>query len=110
MENPAIATTSWQPERPLPRGVVLNWQVTARTRGTSAHAPTPPAPEARLEVVPEPDTAEIGAARQANPADHLRLAGLLVKAGALDEAEVKLSQVDAKTAEPFREQLKKLRG
>jgi hypothetical protein len=108
-ESPAIAGTEWQPERALPRGVVLNWQVTAHAGGKTVHAPMPPAPEARIEVAPEADAAAIGAARRANPADHLRIASLYVKAGALDEAEAELNQVDASTAAPFREQLRKMR-
>ena len=110
MESPAISATAWQPERPLPRGTVLNWQVTAQADGKTVHAPMPPAPEARLEVAAETDAAEIEAARRANPADHLRIASLLAKAGALDEAEAELKQADAKTAGPYREQLKRIRG
>jgi hypothetical protein len=110
VESPAIRGTVWQPERPLPRGVVLNWQVTGNAGGKAVHAPMPPAPEARLEVVPEHNAAEIEAARRTNPGDHLGIASLLVKAGALDEAEAELEQVDAKTGEPYREQLRSIRG
>jgi hypothetical protein len=110
MESPAVTATAWQPDQPLPRGVVLNWQVTAQAGGKTVHAPMPPAPEARLEIVPQRDEAEIAEARQANAGDHLWIASLLAKAGALDEAEAELNQAEAKTAEPYREQLKKIRG
>lgn len=109
VESPATTATAWQPDRPLPRGVVLNWQVTARLAGKTVHAPMPPAPEARLEVASERDATEIEAARRANPADHLRIASLLAKTGALDEAEAELGQADAKTSEPYREQLRRIR-
>jgi hypothetical protein len=109
-ESPATPATAWQPEQPLPRGIVLNWQVTAHADGKSIHAPMPPAPEARLEVVTDSAAAEIETTRRVNPAAHLQIASLLAKAGALDEAEAELSQADAKTAEPYREQLKTIRG
>lgn len=108
-ESPEVTGAAWQPDRPLPRGVVLNWQVTAESGSKRVHAPMPPAPEARLEVVPAVEAAAIEAARTANPADHLRIAALLAKAGALDEAEAELAQVDAKTAAPYREQLREMR-
>jgi hypothetical protein len=109
-EGPATSATAWQPEQPLPRGVVLNWQVTARIGGRTVHAPTPPAPEARLQVVSERNAAEIEAARRTDPGNHLGIASLLVKAGALDEAAAELNQVDAKTAAPYRDQLRSIRG
>ena len=109
-ESPALETTAWQPDRPLPRGVVLNWQVTARSGGATVHAPLPPAPEARLEVLPAADAGAIEATRRARPGDHLGLAALLVKAGALDDAAAQLDQADPQAAEPYRQQLRKLRA
>lgn len=109
LASPPVRGTEWQPDRPLPRGVVLDWQVTAHSGGTTVHAPTPPAPEARLEIVSAPDAEAIEAARRDYPGDHLRIAALCVKAGALDDAEAELNALDAKTAEPYRETLRKMR-
>jgi hypothetical protein len=110
VQSPPVTATEWQPAQPLPRGVVLNWQVTARAGGRTVHAPLPPAPEARLEVVLLADAGAIEAARRATPNDHLKLAALYSRAGALDEAAAELDRVDPQTAAPYREQLRKMRG
>lgn len=107
-ESPAVAGTEWQPEVSLPRGKVLNWQVTATIGGRAVRAPQPPAPEARFEVVGADTAAAIETARREHPANHLLLAALLAKAGAVDEASKELdalSASDPATAAALRESL-----
>jgi hypothetical protein len=93
----------------LPRGRVLNWQVTATVNGSAVRAPQPPAPEARFEVVPADTAAAIDGARAEHPGNHLLLAVLLAKAGALDEVSTELdalSVADAATAAALRDSLR----
>jgi hypothetical protein len=108
-ESPALTAVEWQPQAALPRGRILNWQVTATVNGSPVRAPQPPAPEARFEVVASETAAAIDAARREHPGNHLLLAVLLAKAGAVDEAMTELdalSATDAGTAAALRESLK----
>lgn len=91
-KSPAVNATEWQPGRPLPRGRIYNWQTSATVGRKTINAPVPPAPEARFQVVPEDVAAQIESARREHPANHLLLAVLCSKAGALDDAA---SELDA---------------
>jgi hypothetical protein len=105
-ESPAVTATEWQPENPLPRTRVLNWQVTATGGGRTVRAPQPPAPEARFEIVSAASAAEIETARRDHPANHLLLAVLLSRAGAVDEAAHELdalAQTDPALADTLRQ-------
>jgi hypothetical protein len=111
-ESPALTSAEWQPETALPREKVLNWQVTATIDGRAVRAPQPPAPEARFEVVSADTAAAIDAARREHPANHLLVAVLLAKAGALDEASQELDAValvDGATASALKDDLAKQR-
>jgi len=92
-ESSALATAEWQPETALPRGAVLYWQVTATVAGHSLHAPQPPVSEARFEILPEETVAQIDSARRDHPGNHMLLAVLLARAGALDDAAKELDAV-----------------
>jgi hypothetical protein len=107
--SPAVTGLEWQPAQALPRGRVFNWQVTAQVGAESVHAPVPPAPEARFAIVPAETAAEIDAARRDHPTNHLLLAAMYAKAGALDDAERELAAVDPATAKPYLESLKRMR-
>ncbi len=107
--SPAVTGTEWQPEQPLPRGRVLNWQVSAQVGGETVHSPAPPAPEARFSVMPADMAAEIEAARRDHPANHLLLAAMYAKAGDVEEARRELDAMDPAVAAPYRESLKQMR-
>jgi hypothetical protein len=109
VESPAQPNTDWRPDKPLPRGRILNWQVTAKARGANIHAPTPPAPEARFEIVPQDVADHIAATRRDHPGNPLLLAALLAKVGALDDAEMELKGMESSVAQPYRESLVKIR-
>jgi hypothetical protein len=98
-ESPAIAATQWSPEQPLERGRIYAWQVTAHSGGQTLRAPVPPAPEARFEVAAAAAALEVEQARRDHPGNHLLLAVLLAKAGALDEARTELDALAAR--DPF---------
>jgi len=109
MESPSVTATQWQPEQPLARGGIYNWQVTATVGGKTVHAPTPPAPEARFAVVAQETADQIQAARRDHPSNHALLAALYAKAGDLDDAARELDQLastDAATAAALRQSLK----
>jgi hypothetical protein len=89
-ESPLVSSAEWQPVDQLPRGRVLLWQVTASAGGETVHAPVPPAPEARFQVLGSEESAQLEVARRAHPANHLLLAVLLAKAGVVEEAQREL--------------------
>jgi hypothetical protein len=112
IESPAIAATEWQPSTPLPRGRVYIWQVTATVGGEAVRAPVPPAPEARFQVAAPEVAASIDEARTAHPGNHLLLAVLLARNGAVDDAAKELDELaatDPATAESLRESLAEIR-
>lgn len=108
-ESPALTATQWQPEQPLERGRIYNWQVNATVGGKTVHAPTPPAPEARFQVVSADASRQIDAARHEHPANHLLIAALLAQFGALDEALGELDQVTDPVAADLRQSLTAMR-
>jgi hypothetical protein len=107
--SPPVTGLEWQPVQPLPRGRVLNWQVTAQVGRDTVHAPVPPAPEAHFAVIPADAAAAIEAARRDHPGNHLLLAALYAKAGALDDAAHELDALDPATAQPYRDSLKRMK-
>ncbi len=108
-ESPALTVTDWRPSDPLPRGKVLNWQVTMRTASGTVHAPTPPEPEARFQVVEQAVVDRIEQMRRDFPGNPLLLAALYAHAGALDEAAAILQLMDDQAAQSYKEHLRKIR-
>jgi hypothetical protein len=83
--------------------------VTATIGGKTIHAPTPPAPEARFQVVAQEAADRIEAARRDHPANHVLLAALCAKAGDVEDAGKELDQLataDPGTAALLRQSLK----
>ena len=95
--------------RSLPRGQILNWQVTARTKAGARPRPAPPAPEARFLVLAADVVARIEKIRGEHPGNPLLIAALYANAGALDEAVSMLRAADPAAAQPFRESIQKIR-
>ena len=109
-ESPAVTAAEWQPDEPLVRGLVFNWQVSARVNGRVVRAPVPPAPEARFEVVSAETAGEIANARRLHPANHLLLAVLYARAGALDDAAKEVDALsDAGLARELRQSIDEIR-
>jgi hypothetical protein len=81
-----IATTEWQPETPLPRGVILLWQVRAWHGEEMVSAPAPPAPPARFEIVSAAVAQQIDRVRGSPHPSHLMVAILCAQEGLTDEA------------------------
>ncbi len=109
-ESPAMTATDWRPSAPLPVGKVLNWQVTAKTASGAIHAPNPPEPEARFQVVAPEVVARIEKLRNEFPGNPLLMALLFSQAGALDDTEAALRSIEMSQAQPFLEHLRKIRN
>jgi hypothetical protein len=108
-ESPVLTATEWHPADPLPRGKVLNWQVTARTASGTIREPAPAAAEARFQIVPVEAAQHIDAIRRDFPGNPLLLAALYAHAGALDEADAMLTAMESRIAQSFRESIRKIR-
>lgn len=96
-----LTSTRWTPPAPLPRGIVLTWQVKATRRdGSEVLAPAPPHPEARFVVLNEASATALDAQRVTLKDRPLELGILLAQAGLLDEAAQAFGRVpaDAPTA------------
>ena len=85
-----LTGTEWTPAKPLPRGVVLTWQITARTDQGLLRAPVPPAPEARFRVADTGTLADIDQLRGAAQGSHLLLAIAYNEAGMSEAAAAEL--------------------
>lgn len=96
----AIQTTEWTPPRPLARGGIYSWQVTARVNGGELLAPTPPAPEAKFQVLAQSAADEIASARQTLAGAHLALGLLYARVGLIEDAARELRAVPAAEASP----------
>ncbi len=81
-----ITSTQWQPETPLPRGVVLLWQVRAWHGAEMVSAPAPPAPPARFEIAAAAVAARLEQLRASPQPSHLLAAVLCAREGLREEA------------------------
>jgi hypothetical protein len=86
-ESAPLSANVWTPARPLRRGEIYYWQVTAVLDGKEVVSPGAASPEAKFAVVSEGQSEELKRARAAFPGSHLTLGVLYARAGLLDEAE-----------------------
>jgi hypothetical protein len=82
-----LTSTSWIPEKPLPRGAQLSWQVRALRGSEAIIAPAPPSPEARFIILPRGEAGRLQDTLVPVAGSHLARGMIYAKAGALDEAE-----------------------
>ena len=82
-----IKGTSWQPAKPLPRGGVYSWQVTANTPDTPIISPRTPAPEAKFKVLEADQARILDQAQKQYAQSHLILGIFYARAGLLEDAE-----------------------
>lgn len=85
--SPSLTTTSWTLTRPLSRGAVYLWQVTAIKDGTEIKSPVSPAPEAHFKVLDRSWDEQLRRARREHGNSHLLLGTLFAQAGLLADAE-----------------------
>lgn len=93
LRSAKIAATEWQPDVPLPRGVILLWQVRAWKGGEMVSAPAPPAPPARFEIAGEAVAARLQQLRASPQSSHLLAAVLSAREGLREEAAKELEML-----------------
>jgi len=86
-QSPELKTTLWKPDRPLARGRIYQWQVTATVDGKEIVSPSRPAAEAKFKVLDAAAAAEIQRARQTARSSHLLMGIVYAKGGMIAEAE-----------------------
>ncbi len=94
-ESPEISSTSWTPSQALDPSHTYSWTVTARIGKREIREPVPPSPEARFKVLSPSQASQLREAAQKYPNDHLLLAALYAKAGAIDDARRELKALAA---------------
>ena len=90
--SPRVTGTSWTPERELPRGETLVWQVTAHRGASSETEPRPPRPEARFSIVDAATLARVEEQAVRLADNPLALGVLFVEAGLIADARVELAR------------------
>jgi anti-sigma factor RsiW len=93
--SPPIRALEWISDRPLARGRVYAWQVSAEREGREVVSPTAPAPEARFEVLGASRVEELRRARSDAAGSHLLLGLISAEAGLLEDAERELQALMA---------------
>ena len=82
-----LTQTAWTAPKPLKRGGIYSWQVTAYKDGKAITSPVMPAPPAKFVVLDRAGNDELNSVRRSLPNYHLGLGVLYTRAGLLDEAE-----------------------
>lgn len=95
-KSPQISATAWQIDRPLPRGKIYLWQVTAIRNGEEIKSPVRPAPDAKFKILDAAKTGELTRLSQKYKNEHLFLGMMYANAGLLDEAEREFQKEIAK--------------
>ncbi|HYI12219.1 MAG TPA: hypothetical protein VEK57_24410 [Thermoanaerobaculia bacterium] len=86
MQSPRLQRPRWTPDRDLPRGRTLTWQVEVTGLEDFETIPSPPSPPARFRIVKEAEHRELVEARERHPGDHLLLSILYARNGMRAEA------------------------
>jgi hypothetical protein len=86
--SPSTTRTQWVPERPLPRGGELQWQVIERVGGHQYTAPQPPDPPARFMIIDAATAKQLTAAQSTK--SHLLLAAIYARSGMREAAQREL--------------------
>jgi len=94
-ESPVLHDLSWQSPVALARGENYTWTVTASSSTGEVRTPAPPQPEAVFQVMGSGPATDIESALRGPANDHLLLAVLYAKAGAVDEARAELDRLAA---------------
>lgn len=81
-----LTQTNWRATRPLPRGRLLLWQVTAQVGATQISAPAAPVPEARFQVLTQQQANELARVQRQSAKSHLLLGTLYAQAGLVEAA------------------------
>lgn len=98
LRSPPLNAPRWTPERDLPRGRTLVWQVEIKGRGGLETIPSPPSPPAMFRIVTEADHRDLVQARERHGNDDLLMAVLYARSGMRAEAMRALRRAAASNA------------
>lgn len=104
-QSSPLTTNRWTPDRDLPRGAIVTWQVELTRGDELTILPAPPAPPARFVIVPAETVATLDEARRERPNDPLLLGLLYANAGLIAEARDAFERVDAPADVPVAQRL-----
>jgi hypothetical protein len=93
--SPELTAATWIIDRPLERGKLYQWQVTATRGAETITVPSPPAPDAKFRVLDSAAEQRIAQARADGRNGHLLAAVLLAEQGMKAEAAGELDQLPA---------------
>jgi hypothetical protein len=82
-----LVTTEWQIPRPLKRGSVYSWQVTALVDGREVTSPVKPAPTVQFKVIESRTVSEVERIKRTYSNSHLAPGVLYAQAGLKADAE-----------------------
>lgn len=82
-----LTATVWTVPRPLKRGQIYVWQVTALKDDKEVTSPVAPAPEARFKILEQVKVAELRRVEAGHPTSHLARGISYAEAGLLDDAQ-----------------------
>lgn len=85
--SPPLTATIWTVPRPLKRGQIYVWQVTALKDDKEVTSPVAPAPEARFKILEQVKVAELRRVEAGHPTSHLARGISYAEAGLLDDAQ-----------------------
>jgi anti-sigma factor RsiW len=92
--SPSLRATQWTPNRPLKRGQIYQWQVTATLGdGNSVTSPKPPSPEAKFKVLDQIKADQLAQFQIDHPESHVAMGILYAQAALLERGEHELQLV-----------------
>lgn len=86
-QSPPVSETSWQPERPLPRGRTLNWQVKISPHKSATGIQGEPVAQAKFSILSQHAADEVERVERLPTSSHLVRGVTYAQAGLLAEAE-----------------------
>ncbi|MGH9765487.1 MAG: hypothetical protein ACREAC_32025, partial [Blastocatellia bacterium] len=93
--SPCVAQPEWTPTKPLERGALYAWEVTATRGGKEVTVPITPMPQARFFVLEQSKLDELKQSRRKYAGSKLMLGIIYARAGLLDEAKHQLAALVA---------------
>jgi predicted Zn-dependent protease len=86
-QSPPVSETLWQPERPLPRGRTLNWQVKISPHKSATGISGEPVAKAKFSILSQRVADEVESVERLSPSSRLARGVIYAQAGLLDDAE-----------------------
>ena len=91
--SPSLSTTNWTVDKPLQRGQIYSWEVTATKDGKEFKAPVAPAPSAQFRLLEADKLNALSKLKQQKPTSHLALGLMYARFGLVNDAEVEFRKL-----------------